>query len=108
MIAYHHEKFDGSGYPKGLKGEDIPIEARIFAIVDVFDALTSKRPYKEPFSAEKSLEIIQDGADNHFDSQIAKIFINNIEQFYDKVNGKSKAELETLLQDIIEPYFSNN
>ncbi len=108
VIAYHHEKFDGSGYPKGLKGEDIPIEARIFAIVDVFDALTSKRPYKEPFSAEKSLEIIKDGSNNHFDSQITKVFINNIEQFYDKVNSKSKSELETMLHDIVDQYFSND
>jgi len=61
IAHYHHEKWDGSGYPNSLKGIEIPIAARIVAIADVFDALTSKRPYKEPFSVEKSLAIIREG-----------------------------------------------
>ena len=71
----HHEKWDGSGYPKGLEKENIPMEGRIVAVVDVFDALTSRRPYKEPFSLEKSFDIIKEGRGNHFDPEIADVFV---------------------------------
>ncbi|GAB3489347.1 response regulator [Marinomonas epiphytica] len=63
----HHEKWDGSGYPNGLAGEDIPIEGRIVAIADVFDALTSKRPYKEAWSVEEAIQLIKEQAGKHFD-----------------------------------------
>ena len=76
IIRHHHEKWDGSGYPDGLKGEEIPIEARIVAVADVFDALTSKRPYKEPFSLEESLEIIKKSSGKHFDPEIIKAFFD--------------------------------
>ncbi len=72
----HHEKFDGSGYPNGLKGKDIPIEGRIVAIVDVFDALTSKRPYKEAFPIDKSLNIIYESRGTHFDPEIVDAFFD--------------------------------
>lgn len=70
----HHEKWDGSGYPNGLKGIEIPIASRIAAIADVFDALTSKRPYKEAFSMEMSLAIIREGRGNHFDPDVVDAF----------------------------------
>lgn len=70
----HHEKWDGSGYPNSLKGVEIPIAGRITAIADVFDALTVKRPYKEPFSVEKSLSIIQEGMGSHFDPDVVDAF----------------------------------
>lgn len=74
-IAYgHHEKFDGSGYPNHLKGDEINLEARIIAIADVFDALTSKRPYKEAFSLEKSYAIIKESKGTHFDPDIVDAF----------------------------------
>ncbi len=73
----HQEKWDGSGYPNGLSGEDIPLHGRIVAIADVFDALTSKRPYKEPFSNEKALEIMREGRAKHFDPTILDLFFNN-------------------------------
>ena len=66
VVQYHHERFDGSGYLKGLKGEDIPLNARIFSIADVFDALTSHRPYKKAFSYDKSIDILEKGGDNFF------------------------------------------
>jgi putative two-component system response regulator len=72
----HHEKWDGSGYPNGLKGTEIPISSRITAIADVFDALTSKRPYKEPFSVEKSLSIIREGSGSHFDPDVTDAFFS--------------------------------
>jgi putative two-component system response regulator len=70
----HHEKWDGSGYPNGLKGVEIPIAGRIAAIADVFDALISKRPYKEAFSVEKSLAIIREGRGSHFDPDVVDAF----------------------------------
>ncbi len=70
----HHEKWDGSGYPHNLKETAIPIACRIISIVDVFDALTSKRPYKEPFSVEKSLSIIKEGSGTHFDPDVVDAF----------------------------------
>jgi len=71
----HHEKWDGSGYPNGLKGTEIPVASRITAIADVFDALTSRRPYKEPFSVEKSISIIMEGRGSHFDPDVLDAFI---------------------------------
>ena len=76
----HHEKFDGSGYPYGLSGEMIPLEARIVAIADVFDALTSKRVYKEAFSIEKSEEYIRSNSGLHFDPTVVDILFKNREQ----------------------------
>lgn len=74
MAHYHHEKWDGSGYPCGLKGEEIPISARIMAIADVYDALTTKRPYKEAFEHDVAVKIITDGKGKMFDPKIVEIF----------------------------------
>jgi len=71
----HHEKWDGSGYPQGTKGEAIPLSARIFAIVDVYDALTSDRPYRLAWTREKTLEHIQEQAGKHFDPQVVEAFV---------------------------------
>ena len=76
----HHEKFDGSGYPAGLKGADIPIEGRIVAVADVFDALTSRRPYKPSLPLEKSCAILREGSGQHFDPQIIEAFFARYEQ----------------------------
>ncbi|MCR4691933.1 MAG: HD domain-containing protein [Lachnospiraceae bacterium] len=75
LATYHHERWDGKGYPSGLAGEAIPLSARIMAVADVFDALVSRRSYKEPFSFEKSMEIIEEGAGTQFDPQIARLFV---------------------------------
>ena len=71
----HHEKWDGTGYPRGLSGEDIPLSARIMAVADVFDALVSRRSYKEPFPFDTSLEIIREGSGTHFDPKVAEAFL---------------------------------
>jgi putative nucleotidyltransferase with HDIG domain len=76
----HHEKWDGSGYPRKLKGEEIPLIARIFAVVDVWDALTSDRPYRSAWAPEKVLAHIQEGAGQHFDPQVVEVFIKFIQQ----------------------------
>ena len=75
FAGYHHEKWDGLGYPRGLSGEDIPLEGRILAVVDVYDALVSERPYKKPFSHEDAVEIIKSSAGTHFDPRIVDAFI---------------------------------
>lgn len=75
VAIYHHEKWNGSGYPEGLKGEEIPVSARIMAICDVYDALTMERPYKKAFTKFEALKIISDTAGKHFDPELAKLFV---------------------------------
>ncbi len=72
--AYHHERWDGSGYPYGLRGSEIPLQGRIMAIVDVYDALTSDRPYKKAFTSEEAYRIIMEETGKHFDPKIAGVF----------------------------------
>lgn len=80
-LAYsHHEKWNGSGYPEGRSGEDIPLSARVMAVADVFDALVSKRSYKEPFSFEQARNIIREGAGVHFDPLVADAFLSAEEE----------------------------
>jgi HD-GYP domain-containing protein (c-di-GMP phosphodiesterase class II) len=78
VVKYHHEKWDGTGYPEGLKGEEIPLEARIFAIIDVFDALISKRPYKDAWPIDKAISVIKEGKGKHFDPYVLEIFLDLI------------------------------
>ncbi len=74
----HHEKFDGTGYPQGIKGEKIPLEGRIVAIADVYDALSCKRCYKDAFPEEKVLSILKESSEKHFDPDLLKIFLDNM------------------------------
>ena len=80
----HHEKWDGTGYPRGLKGEQIPLVARIFAIVDVWDALTSDRPYRPAWSKKEAIEYIHSLAGTHFDPQVVEAFLKMQEQIRDR------------------------
>jgi HD-GYP domain-containing protein (c-di-GMP phosphodiesterase class II) len=75
---YHHERWNGSGYPEGLKGEDIPLEARIFSVVDAWDALTSDRPYRKAWSDEKTAEYLSEQAGKEFDPEVVRIFLKMI------------------------------
>jgi putative two-component system response regulator len=81
IAMQHHEKWDGTGYPKGLKGEDIHIYGRIVAIADVFDALTHKRVYKDSWSHADATEYIQKNSGTHFDPMLVDIFMNHVEEF---------------------------
>ncbi|BBF44930.1 response regulator [Lachnospiraceae bacterium KM106-2] len=85
MALYHHEKWDGSGYPTGMAGDEIPLCARIMAISDVYDALISNRSYKKSFPIEEAVAIIKEGAGKHFDPIITKVFIDSIDEIA-KVN----------------------
>lgn len=76
LAAYHHERWDGKGYPFGIAGEEIPLSARVMAVADVFDALVSRRSYKEGFPIEKAMDIIRNGIGSQFDPQVAQAFLN--------------------------------
>lgn len=92
VAHYHHEKVNGTGYPNGLVGDAIPLEARIMALADVFDALVSKRCYKDAFSYDKAFQIIEEDAGSHFDATLAKIFLScrpELEEYYNNSNTES-------------------
>jgi HD-GYP domain-containing protein (c-di-GMP phosphodiesterase class II) len=85
IALYHHEKYNGQGYPKGLKGDEIPLEARIMAVADVYDALVSKRVYKEAFDFEKANRIILEGMGTQFDPGLKNVYLNarsKLEAYY--------------------------
>ena len=85
IACYHHEKWNGTGYPEKLKGEEIPLEARIMAIADVYDALVSKRCYKEAMSFEQAYQVMKDSMGSHFDPQLDAVFEKSrtkLEQYY--------------------------
>jgi putative two-component system response regulator len=81
FAGYHHERWDGNGYPRGLKGEAIPLQGRIMAVVDVYDALVSERPYKKAFPEEDAVRIIMENSGTHYDPKIAEAFFNVKEKF---------------------------
>ena len=100
-IAYnHHEKWDGSGYPRGLSGEGIPLAARIIALADVYDALTTRRFYKEAFSHKRSMQIIIDQKGTHFDPEVVDIFLA-LEDEFNRIR-REKLEDETELMKPLE------
>jgi putative two-component system response regulator len=91
IALYHHEKWDGSGYPHKLKGEEIPLSARIVAIADVFDALTSERPYKQAWPVEKAVALLEEEAGSHFDPSLVPIFIQQLDEIL-KIKDSFKDE----------------
>jgi len=105
VVHGHHEKFDGSGYPRGLAGQEIPRVARIFAVVDVFDALTCQRPYRQPFSFEKSLAILEEGRCNHFDPEVLDAFEPLADEVYRTIAGREDVKLKDELQEVTDRYF---
>ncbi|MFZ5774608.1 MAG: HD-GYP domain-containing protein [Thermodesulfobacteriota bacterium] len=108
VVRFHHEKYDGKGYQDGLREGQIPRNARIFAIADVFDALTSKRPYKEPFSYERSAAILQESSGNHFDPALVGAFLAIAPEMYAQLSGNEQEEqLEALLDQLVRRYFTD-
>jgi len=105
VIEGHHEKFDGSGYLRGLRGEAIPLNARIFAIVDVFDALTSRRPYKEPMPLEQALAILRKDAGSHFDPELVARFGEIAPNIHARIGQASESKLQEELRTQAEGYF---
>ncbi|MCL7750129.1 HD-GYP domain-containing protein [Guyparkeria hydrothermalis] len=105
VIACHHEKWDGSGYPRGLAGEAIPLTARIFAVADVFDTLCSPRPYKEAMSFETAWGIIRDDAGSHFDPAVVEAFRPIARRLHEQHFGGDARRSRELLERQIRKYF---
>lgn len=105
IIEFHHEKFDGSGYQMELKGEQIPLAARLFAIVDVFDALTSHRPYKKPFSLKDAKCILSEGSGTHFDPRLLAVFEKISTDLYPEISALTGEKLKAMLRDRVNEYF---
>lgn len=105
VVEFHHERYDGSGYLRGLKGEQIPLNARIFAIADVFDALVSKRPYKEPWPFDEALRLLDHERGKHFDPTLLDAFSGIARAIYMQINGVDEASVARLLDELIKKYF---
>jgi HD-GYP domain-containing protein (c-di-GMP phosphodiesterase class II) len=106
VVGYHHEKFAGGGYPHGLRGEDIPITARIFAVADVFDALTSHRPYKKPLTFEETMDILEQDRGRHFDPKVLDAFAKIARDLYDRYAGHEGTDLRDELTSVVTGYYS--
>lgn len=104
VITGHHEKWDGNGYPKALSEHNIPINARIFAISDVFDALCSKRPYKDPIPYEQVINILKEGHGSHFDPMLLDAFFTVAKEVYQFFEEASEDELEKKIEAKIRQY----
>ncbi len=105
IIRHHHEHFDGTGYPDGLRGTAIPQLARLFAVVDVFDALTSERPYKQAMTLAEALSIIEKDAGRHFDPAVVAVFTRIAAGLYAKMVQVGDAELRQGMRQLLSHYF---
>ena len=106
VIGCHHEKFAGGGYPNDLKGEDIPTPARIFAVADVFDALTSHRPYKKPLTFVEAMDMLEQDRGKHFDPAALDAFGKIARVLFDRYAGHEGADLKDELAVMVTKYFS--
>jgi HD-GYP domain-containing protein (c-di-GMP phosphodiesterase class II) len=105
VVAGHHEKWNGSGYPRQLAGNDIPLSARIFAVADVFDALCSKRPYKEPMGFDAAMAILEKDTGSHFDPAVMAVFRPMARAIFDRLAGCSEDDTKKLLKDRVRQHF---
>ncbi len=105
VVGSHHEKWDGSGYPRGLSGPNIPLSARIFAVADVFDALSSRRPYKEPLPFEQVMTILQQGRGSHFDPTVLDTFAQLAPQLHQQLQGLDEPATRKLMTDMVQRHF---
>ena len=108
VVEFHHEKVDGSGYLQGLMGEAIPLNARIFAIVDVFDALMSRRSYKEAFSFDDATAIMRRGRGSHFDPQLLDAFDAIAPELYSEIGNAEDAAVYEALRRLVNKYYLLN
>ncbi|TAN57128.1 MAG: HD domain-containing protein [Rhodospirillales bacterium] len=106
IVEAHHEKFDGTGYPLGLTGENIPLGARIFAIADVFDALTSERPYKNALGLDETLRIMNEGSGTHFDPTLLAAFAKLAPKLHTDFGGREDSSVEDAARLLTQPYFA--
>ncbi|MBH9552561.1 HD domain-containing protein [Inhella sp. 4Y17] len=106
VVAGHHEKWDGTGYPRRLAGEAIPLSARIFAVADVFDALSSKRPYKEPLPFGQVMQILRQDSGRHFDPAVMAVFERLSEEIGQALQGSTEHSARQLLEAQIRKHFA--
>ena len=106
VVGGHHEQFGGGGYPNGVDAENISVLARIFAIVDVFDALTSRRPYKDPLSIDRTMEILEEGRNLHFDPGLLDVFQHIAPALYREFYDREDDGLKNTLDTITRRYFA--
>jgi len=105
VVECHHEKYDGTGYPKGLAGAQIPLIARIFAVADVFDALTSHRVYKEPFELEKVVALMAAKSGNHFDPEVVDAFLVIAAGLYEEIAHATEEQAAEMLKALVRRRF---
>lgn len=105
VVLHHHERYDGTGYPQALRGEAIPLAARIFAVVDVFDALISQRPYKPALPCGQALSFLESKAYSHFDPGILAVFLPLATGFHAAMGGQDEETLKPLLAAQRRKYF---
>lgn len=105
VVAGHHERWDGSGYPLGLAGEAIPLNARIFCIADVYDALRAKRPYKDALSFAQAMEIMQAAKGRHFDPRLFEVFERIVSDVEAKVIGASETQAMAMMRAMTDKHF---
>lgn len=105
VVAGHHEKWNGSGYPRGLGGDAIPLAARIFAVADVFDALCSKRPYKEPMGFDQVMAILEKDTGSHFDPAVMAAFRTMARDIFDRLANSGEDDARRLLEDCVRRHF---
>lgn len=104
-IAQHHERFDGTGYPKGLRDREIALVARVFAVVDVFDALTSQRPYRNPMPFAEAIDVIADGSGRHFDPSVVDAFRRAAPAMFRETSTADIGKLRNMLREVLARYF---
>lgn len=105
VVAGHHERWDGSGYPKGLKGEEIPLAARIFSVADVFDALCSRRPYKDPMGFDAAMAVLREDAGSAFDPGVMCAFQAIAREVFERLAPSGEGEVRSLLADRVCHHF---
>jgi HD-GYP domain-containing protein (c-di-GMP phosphodiesterase class II) len=105
VVAGHHEKWNGTGYPRNIKGEAIPLAARIFAVADVFDALCSKRPYKDPMGFEEAMAILEKDTGSHFDPSVMEVFRPMADEIFNRLANRSESDARKLLEDLVRSHF---
>ena len=103
VVGFHHERYDGGGYPHGTQGEKIPLEARLFALIDVFDALTASRSYKPAFTVAEALDVMAKGRGSHFDPYLFDRFIEMAPNL-DRKLPREESELKAMLLAELTPY----
>jgi HD-GYP domain-containing protein (c-di-GMP phosphodiesterase class II) len=105
IVAAHHEKWDGSGYPRRIAGEEIPLAARIFAVADVFDALCSKRPYKEALDFASVMAILEQDTDQHFDQRVMEVFRPLARDIFERLQQQDEEDARILLEERVRVHF---